>query len=158
LYAAVLFSGRMYGPRAYHNMFCRLFSFLQPYATLAAIVISAVISIFDLAEPLYLWKVHKLDLLTWCVSFFCTIIFGVQIGLLSAVICSLLITLYESAYPHTAVLGRLPGSTVYRDVKQYPDAEQHPGIVVCRIDAHLYFANSQYIREVSFCFWAGACL
>jgi len=34
--------------------------------------------------------------------------------------------------------------------KQYPDAEQHPGIVVCRVDAPLYFANAQFIREVSF--------
>jgi sulfate transporter 4 len=113
-------------------------------------VISAVVSIFDLGEAFYLWKVHKLDCFTWVVSFLCTILFGVQIGLLSAVICSVLITLYESAYPHTAVLGRLPGSTVYRDVKQYPDAEQLPGIVVCRVDAPFYFANAQFIREVSF--------
>jgi sulfate transporter 4 len=117
---------------------------------LASIVISAVVSIFDLGEVFYLWKVHKLDCFTWLVSFLCTVLLGVQIGLLSAVICSILITLYESAYPHTAVLGRLPGTTVYRDVKQYPDAEQHRGILVCRIDAPLYFANAQFIREASF--------
>jgi sulfate transporter 4 len=123
---------------------------------LAAIVISAVITIFDWAEPIHLWKILKLDCLTWAVSFLGTIIFGVQIGLLSAVVCSLLITLYDSAYPHTAVLGRLPGSTMYRDVKQYPDAEQYPGIIICRVDAHLFFANAQYIREVSFPFPADA--
>lgn len=117
---------------------------------LASIVISAVVSIFDLEEVFYLWKIHKLDCFIWLVSFLCTVLLGVQIGLLSAVICSILITLYESAYPPTAVLGRLPGTTVYRDVKQYPDAEQHPGIVVCRVDAPLYFANAQFIREVSF--------
>ena len=96
-----------------------------------------------------MWKVHKLDCFTWIVSFLCTIIFGVQIGLVSAVLLSLLITQYESAYPHTEVLGKLPGSTIYRNVKQYPDAEQYPGMIICRVDAPLYFANSQYIREVS---------
>ena len=116
---------------------------------LAAIVISAVLSLLEFGEAVFLWKVHKLDCLTWVVSFLCTILFGVQIGLASAVILSLLITQYESAYPHTAVLGRLPGSTVYRNVKQYPNAEQYQGMVICRIDAPLYFANSQYIREVS---------
>jgi len=44
-------------------------------------------------------------------------------------------------------MGRLPNSTVYRDVKQYSEATQYPGIVLVRIDAPLYFANAQYIRE-----------
>ena len=74
---------------------------------------------------------------------------GVEIGLGVAVILSLLIVLYETAYPHTAVLGRLQGSSVYRNVKQYPEAEHYDGIVICRIDAPLYFANTEYIREVS---------
>lgn len=129
-------------------LLCLTFVFeYLPYAVLAAIVISAVISLLEFGEAVFLWKVHKLDCLTWVVSFLCTILFGVQIGLASAVILSLLITQYESAYPHTAVLGRLPGSTVYRNVKQYPNSEQYQGLVICRIDAPLYFANSQYIRE-----------
>ena len=129
--------------------FSCFFVCLQPYAVLAAIVISAVLVVADFGEAVYLWKVHKLDFLTWCVSFLCTILFGVQIGLASAIILSLLITQYESAYPHTAVLGRLPGTTVYRNVKQYPATEQYQGMVICRFDAPLYFANSQYIIEVS---------
>lgn len=55
--------------------------------------------------------------------------------------------IYESAYPHTAVLGRLPGTTVYRNVKQYPEAETFDGIVLIRIDAPIYFANTQNIRD-----------
>ena len=96
-----------------------------------------------------MWKVHKLDCFAWVVSFLCTLIFGVQIGLLSAVLLSLVITQCESAYPHTQVLGKLPGA----NVKQYPNAEQYPGMIICRVDAPLYFANSQYIREVSFIFF-----
>lgn len=46
-----------------------------------------------------------------------------------------------------AVLGRLPGTTVYRNVKQYPEAERYDGIVMVRIDAPIYFANTQNVRD-----------
>jgi sulfate transporter 4 len=72
---------------------------------------------------------------------------GVEIGLAIAVSVSLLLVTYESAYPHTAVLGRLPGTNVYRNVKQYPEAERYDGIVMIRIDAPIYFANTQNVRE-----------
>jgi sulfate transporter 4 len=71
---------------------------------------------------------------------------GVEIGLAIAVGVSLLLITYESAYPHTAQLGRLPGSTVYRNIKQYPSAERYDGIVMVRIDAPIYFANTDNVR------------
>ena len=116
---------------------------------LGAIVITGVLHSFEFGHFFFLWKVHKLDCLTWCVSFLVTMFVSVLYGVLSAVLLSLLIIQYESAYPHTSVMGRLPNSTVYRDVKQYSEATQYPGIVLVRIDAPLYFANAQYIREVS---------
>jgi sulfate transporter 4 len=119
----------------------------MPLATLAAIVISGVLGLLDFEEAMYLWRVHKFDWLVWMVSFLGTMFLGVEVGLMIAVGLSLLLVLYESAYPHTAVLGRLPGATVYRNIKQYPEAEQYAGIVLCRVDAPIYFANTQYIRD-----------
>lgn len=46
-----------------------------------------------------------------------------------------------------AVLGRLPGTTVYRNVEQYPEAYTYNGIVIVRIDAPIYFANISYIKD-----------
>lgn len=46
-----------------------------------------------------------------------------------------------------AVLGRLPGTTVYRNVQQYPEAYTYNGIVIVRIDAPIYFANISYIKD-----------
>lgn len=46
-----------------------------------------------------------------------------------------------------AVLGRLPGTTVYRNVKQYPEAYTYNGIVIVRVDAPIYFANTSYIKD-----------
>jgi sulfate transporter 4 len=39
------------------------------------------------------------------------------------------------------------GTSVYRNIKQYPDAEEFDGIVVVRVNAPLYFANSQNVRD-----------
>jgi len=131
------------------SLFSIFFRWIQPMAVLGAIVITGVLHSFEFGHFYFLWKVHKLDCLTWCVSFLITMFVSVLYGVLSAVLLSLPIIQYESAYPHTSVLGRLPNSTVYRDVKQYSEATQYPGIVLVRIDAPLYFANAQYIREVS---------
>lgn len=72
---------------------------------------------------------------------------GVKTGLAIAVGVSLLLVIYESAYPHTSVLGRLPGTRYYRNIKQYDMAEQYDGIVIIEIDAPLYFANAQNYRD-----------
>jgi high affinity sulfate transporter 1 len=49
--------------------------------------------------------------------------------------------------PHTAVLGKIPDTNIYRNVLQYPDATRIPGILLVRIDAAIYFANTNYIVE-----------
>jgi len=118
-----------------------------PLAVLAAIVLSGVIGLIDYEEAKYLWKVHRFDFLVWSVACLCTMFLGVESGLGIAVGLSLLFIIYESAIPITTVLGRLPGSTNYRNVKQYPKAERYNGIVVVRIDAPIYFANTQTMRE-----------
>mmetsp|Transcript_48686 Transcript_48686/g.117756 ORF Transcript_48686/g.117756 Transcript_48686/m.117756 type:complete len:863 (-) Transcript_48686:95-2683(-) len=120
---------------------------LLPLATLAAIVISGVISLVDYPEAIYLWKVHRFDFGVWLVAFFLTLFLGVELGLGIAVGISLLLVLFESAYPPTSELGRLPGTAQYRNIKQYPEAETYDGIIVVRIDAPIYFANVQHVRD-----------
>jgi len=120
---------------------------MLPLNVLAAIVISGVLGLLDYPEAIYLWKVHKLDFSTWLIACAGTLFLGVELGLAIAVILSILLVIYESAYPHTAVLGRLPGTTVYRNVKQYPDASTCSGVVIVRIDAPIYFANTQNVRD-----------
>lgn len=120
---------------------------MQTLPTLASIVISGVVSLVDYDEAIYLWKVHKFDFGVWMFAFLGTLFLGVELGLGIAVGVSLMLVVFESAYPHTAILGRLPGTTEYRNIKNYRQAELYDGIVVVRIDAPIYFANTQNIRE-----------
>ena len=114
---------------------------------LGAIVVVGVISLFDYPEAIHLWKVHRLDWMIWMVAFLGTTLLGVELGLFISVAASLMVHLLKSAFPHTAVLGRLPGTLTYNNIKQYPFAEQFDGIVIVRVDGPIYFANSDHIRN-----------
>ncbi|XP_050913517.1 sulfate transporter 4.1, chloroplastic isoform X2 [Lathyrus oleraceus] len=118
-----------------------------PQSALAAIVISAVIGLVDYDEAIFLWRVDKKDFLLWTITSTMTLFLGIEIGVLVGVGASLAFVIHESANPHIAVLGRLPGTTVYRNVKQYPEAYTYNGIVIVRIDAPIYFANISYIKD-----------
>ncbi|CAI5534499.1 unnamed protein product [Closterium sp. Naga37s-1] len=65
-----------------------------------------------------------------------------------AVVISLGFVINESANAQCEELGRLPGTTVYRTVQQYPDAKVTPGIAVIKCHSHLYFANVSNLRDV----------
>ncbi|KAL6600553.1 hypothetical protein ACP70R_045353 [Stipagrostis hirtigluma subsp. patula] len=118
-----------------------------PQCALAAIVISAVTGLVDYEEAIFLWGIDKKDFFLWAITFMTTLIFGIEIGVLVGVGFSLAFVIHESANPHIAVLGRLPGTTVYRNTLQYPEAYTYNGIVVVRIDAPIYFANISYIKD-----------
>ncbi|EFJ51511.1 hypothetical protein VOLCADRAFT_79619 [Volvox carteri f. nagariensis] len=118
-----------------------------PMCTLGAIVVSSVTGLLEYEQAIYLFKVNKLDFLVWMASFLGVLFISIEIGLGIAIGLALLIVIYESAFPHTAQLGRIPGSSVYRNVKQYPNAQLFPGILICRIDAPVYFANIQWIKD-----------
>ncbi|WCJ19512.1 sulfate transporter 4.1 [Euphorbia peplus] len=123
-----------------------LFEYI-PQCSLAAIVISAVMSLVDYHEAIFLWRVDKKDFLLWTLTSTTTLFLGIEIGVLVGVGASLAFVIHESANPHIAVLGRLPGTTVYRNTQQYPEAYTYNGIVIVRIDAPIYFANTSYIKD-----------
>ncbi|KAF2295969.1 hypothetical protein GH714_035447 [Hevea brasiliensis] len=115
--------------------------------SLAAIVISAVMGLVDYDEAIFLWRVDKKDFLLWTITSATTLFLGIEIGVLVGVGASIAFVIHESANPHIAVLGRLPGTTVYRNIQQYPEAYTYNGIVMVRIDAPIYFANISYIKD-----------
>ncbi|GIL90343.1 hypothetical protein Vretimale_18206 [Volvox reticuliferus] len=118
-----------------------------PMCTLGAIVVSSVTGLLEYEQAIYLFRVNKLDFLVWMASFLGVLFISIEIGLGIAIGLALLIVIYESAFPHTALLGRISGSSVYRNIKQYPNAQLFPGIMICRIDAPIYFANIQWIKD-----------
>lgn len=118
-----------------------------PNTILAAIIINAVLALIDVKAAWLIWKIDKFDFLATLGAFFGVFFVSVEIGLLIAVSISFVKILFNVTRPHTARLGNIPGTNVYRNVQQYPDATLAPGIVAVRVDAAIYFSNSQYIHD-----------
>ncbi|KAL5542010.1 hypothetical protein UlMin_009720 [Ulmus minor] len=118
-----------------------------PLVVLSSIIAIAMIGLIDYETAIHLWKLDKLDFVV-CIAAFLGVVFAsVEIGLVVAVTISLLRLLLFLARPRTFILGNIPNSMIYRNIDQYPIANNVPGILILQIDAPIYFANSNYLRE-----------
>ncbi|XP_031272995.1 sulfate transporter 1.3-like isoform X2 [Pistacia vera] len=118
-----------------------------PNAILAAIIISAVLGLIDIEAACLIWKIDKFDFVACMGAFFGVVFVSVEIGLLIAVSISFAKILLQVTRPRTALLGKVPRTTVYRNIQQYPNAAKVPGVLIVRVDSAIYFSNSNYIRE-----------
>jgi SulP family sulfate permease len=117
-----------------------------PQATLAATIIVAVLSLVDFSILKKTWSYAKSDFAAVAVTILLTLSKGVEIGLVAGVGLSILIHLYKSSRPHLAVLGRVPGTEHFRNIKRH-SVETDPAILSMRIDESLYFANARYLED-----------
>jgi len=121
--------------------------FYMPSAVLAAIIIVAVAGLIDYREAFFLWKVDRRDFWLMALTFVATLVLGIEQGIAVGVISSLIVVVYQTSRPYTAVLGRLPGTTTYKNLSRNPSAVAPEGVLALRIDASLYFANSEHVKD-----------
>ena len=120
-----------------------------PQASLAAIVIVAGTSLFDLPTMIWLWKVRRTELVLCLAALAGVALVGVLQGIVIAIVLSILAFMYRLWRPYDATLGRVPGRHGYHDIDRHPEARQIPGVVLYRFDAPLFFANAEHFaREV----------
>ncbi|KAG4382848.1 hypothetical protein AAZX31_14G158100 [Glycine max] len=118
-----------------------------PNVILATIIISAVINLVDYKAAILIWKIDKFDFVACMGAFFGVVFASVEIGLLIAVSISFAKILLQVTRPRTAILGKIPRTTVYRNIQQYPEATRVPGVLIIRVDSAIYFSNSNYVKE-----------
>ena len=123
-----------------------LFYYL-PNAILASVIMVAVFGLIDFKETAYLWKTDKRDFLMLVATFVATLGLGIEKGIGVGVVLSLGMVIYRSAYPHLAILGKMPGAPVYRNIERFPEAGERDDLLVIRFDAQLFFANSGYLKD-----------
>jgi MFS superfamily sulfate permease-like transporter len=120
---------------------------------LAAVVITASLSLADIAGMRRLWHVRRVEFSLALVAFLGVALLGVLPGIAVAVALSILNVFRRAWWPYETVLGRVDGIPGYHDIRTYPDADQPDGVIVYRFDAPLIFANSRtfegQIRELS---------
>jgi high affinity sulfate transporter 1 len=119
----------------------------MPEVLLAVLIIVVVYRMVDFRE------LHRIRILDWMefyiamIAFGSVLVFGVLEGVLIGVIISFLVVNYRISAPHIAVLGRVPGTDHFTDMKRQPDNETFPGVMVVRVDAPLIFANSHTVKD-----------
>ena len=131
-----------------------------PQATLAAIVIAAVVELIDVPVLIDLYNTYtkrlgrqfgwvaRPDFIAALTALLGVTVFGTLPGLFIGIGASLLLLAYRASRPYVAVLGRTPGvDHEYRDVDQHRDAHQHDDITVLRIESGLFFANAENVRS-----------
>jgi high affinity sulfate transporter 1 len=118
-----------------------------PNAVLAAIVITSVIGLMDVAELRRYYTSNRVDFVLAMVALLGVISTDVLTGLIIAVFLSLVIILYRASRPHVAVLGKAPGQVaVFGDIARHPENLAVPGLLIVRLDAPLYFLNANVAR------------
>jgi SulP family sulfate permease len=131
-----------------------------PDATLAAIVIAALIELVDVPALVRLYRFHtrgagrrvavaaRPDFVAALAALTGVLVFDTLPGLFIGIGASLLLLLYRASRPHVALLGKDPGPDGrWSDVERHPDNERAPGIVVLRPESGLFFANAEAVRN-----------
>jgi sulfate permease, SulP family len=119
-----------------------------PNAALGAIIIMAVIGLVDIGQMRHIAHVKKSDLLALGIAFVATLSLGIEIGIGVAIVASMLIVFARMSMPHSAVLGHIDGTTSYRNVERFPEAETVDGIRLVRIDSELSFVNAASVKKL----------
>jgi high affinity sulfate transporter 1 len=118
-----------------------------PQPTLAAVVITASLSLADIPGTVRLWRQRKVEFLLSIAAFLGVALLGVLPGIAIAVGLSILNVFRRAWWPYDTELGRVDGLAGYHDVHSYPEAEHLPGLVIYRFDGPLFFANAKTFRD-----------
>ena len=123
--------------------------FFLPKAVLAATIIVAVLGLIDVKTLRQAHRFSLADFSAVCATILVTLLAGVELGVLTGVVVSIGLHLHQTSNPHFAVVGQVPESQHYRNIKRHA-VITHPHILSIRVDESLYFANAAYLEEIIF--------
>ena len=119
-----------------------------PESVLAALIIRAVWHLIIARKLKKVRLVSRTEFWLGVITFAGVLFIDVLQGMLIGLICSLLLIIYQSSRPHLSVLGRdpsIPGH--YSDLVRHPENTAVPGVLILRLDAPIYYANANTVRE-----------
>jgi sulfate permease, SulP family len=118
-----------------------------PKAVLAAVVITAVSGLIDIAALLRMWRISKIDFYAATIALCAVLLLGILQGILLAALASVLMLLGRASRPHVAFLGRIPGTNSYSDLARHPENEPLTDLIAFRPEASLLYVNAESVLE-----------
>jgi len=121
---------------------------LMPQATLATVVIVTSLGLIDIADLAAIRRVRNVEFRWALVAMLGVIVLGTLRGILAAILVSMVALLRQANNPAVYVLGRKPGTDVFRPrTSAHPEDESIPGLLVLRPEGRIYFANAQRVID-----------
>ncbi len=130
-----------------------------PEATLAAVVIAAVVELVDVPALIRLYRAYsrrlgrefgfvaRPDFIAAIAALLGVTVFDTLPGLFIGITVSLLLLIYRASRPYVATLGKTRGPDGhYRDIERHADAQLADHVAVLRVESGLYFANADAVR------------
>lgn len=117
-----------------------------PIATLAATIIVAVLSLVDFKTPREVWRYSMADFSAMLATILVTLLVGVEPGVIAGVALSLALFLWRSSRPHAAIVGRVPETEHFRNVKRHA-VFTDLRVLTIRIDESLTYLNARWLEE-----------
>ncbi len=117
-----------------------------PKAVLAAIVVVAVARLVDVRDAIQTFRTRRVDFAALAVTFLATLLVGVEPGLATGLLFSLAMFVHRSSNPHTTELGRVEGTSEYRNVDRWP-TRTCERLAILRVDGPLFFANTKALED-----------
>ena len=127
-------------------LFLTPYLFYLPIVTLAAMILIAVISLFDSQAIKRTFRYSLKDFSALIITFALTLTQGLEWGLIAGILVSIILHLYRSSSPHIAILGQVPNTEHFRNIDRH-DVITNETIISLRIDSSLYFANARFLAD-----------
>ncbi|MFZ2168553.1 MAG: SulP family inorganic anion transporter [Methylococcaceae bacterium] len=117
-----------------------------PKSALAAIILVAIFRLVRIKHIFLTWNYDRGDGLAELVTLMGVLILGIEEGIVLGIILTIASNLRKTSQPHIAVVGRIPETEYYRNIKRHSVETWHHLLLV-RIDENITFANINYIED-----------
>ncbi|MCJ7824137.1 MAG: SulP family inorganic anion transporter, partial [Anaerolineales bacterium] len=121
---------------------------LMPQATLAAVVVATTVGLLNPKDFRAILRIRRTEFWWSVITFAGVVVFGTLAGILVAVAVSMMTLMYVANHPPIYVLGRKPGTDVFRPRSdEHPGDEMFPGLLIVRTEGGMTFASTPRLGE-----------
>jgi len=120
-----------------------------PKAALAVIILVAIVPLVKLRSIFHTWHYDKGDGIAELMTLIGVLVLGIEEGIMLGIFLTFVSHLQKTSHPHIAVLGRIPNTPYYRNIKNHciDCLETWDKLLLLRVDDSITFTNINFIEE-----------
>ncbi|MDD2724948.1 MAG: sulfate permease [Methylovulum sp.] len=117
-----------------------------PKAALAAIILVAIFRLVRIKHIFHTWQYDRGDGMAELATLLGVLVLGIEQGITLGIVLTIASHLRKTSQPHIAVVGRVPDTEHFRNIKRHSVETWHHLLLV-RIDESITYANISYIED-----------